>query len=60
MEPDEDTERLKSAFLIKCRKCGSENISFYFDEGTIYSENSADPPSVSIGCNDCQQNDLRF
>lgn len=54
------TDQVKEHFKIICRKCGSESIVIDIDGGTVYSEMSSDPPSVTIGCNNCGQNDLQL
>ena len=60
MEESSDLQRLKAAFQIKCKKCGSENISFHVDGGKIYYENPPDPGSLTIVCNDCEETFLIF
>lgn len=54
------TSKIKERFKIICRMCGSENIVVDIDGGTVYSEMSSDPPSITIGCNDCGENDLQL
>jgi hypothetical protein len=50
---------LVARFKITCRKCGSENVVIDTCSGSPgYSEwTGGDPAELSIGCNDCKQND---
>lgn len=51
-------EQVKGHFLLMCLKCSSNNVVInYISEGG-YSEETAWGSTVTIGCNDCGQNDL--
>lgn len=48
---DYNDKKLREAFKLVCRKCGSENCVINLDGGTVYSEHSSDSASLTLGCN---------
>lgn len=45
-------------FDLTCKKCGSTNVVINYEEEGGYSEYTEWNSSVSIGCNDCGENDI--
>ncbi len=45
-------------FELTCKKCGSKNVVIDYEEEGGYSEYTQWGSRVTIGCNDCKQNDF--
>lgn len=45
-------------FELTCKKCGSKNVVIDYEEEGGYSEMTQWGSHVTIGCNDCKQNDF--
>lgn len=54
-----ENEEIQAAFRLVCKKCGSENVVIDVDQGIDYGgETGYSPGHITIGCNDCKQNDV--
>lgn len=51
-------EELKSRYKLVCRKCGSENVVIDVVSEPLVCDSGYVPGSISVGCNDCKQNDM--
>jgi hypothetical protein len=51
-------QKVKERFELTCKKCGSKNVVIDYQEEGGYSEHTQWGSHVSIGCNDCQENDF--
>ena len=49
---------VKEHFELKCKKCGSLNVVIHYEHEGGYSEYTQWGSSVSMGCNDCGENDI--
>ena len=55
----DDAERLKAAYKLMCKKCGSENVVIDIEQGIDYGgETGYNSGHISLGCNDCKKNDV--
>ena len=54
---DSITETLKKYFNLTCKKCGSDNVVLHYSAEHVYSDYTMDPASLTIGCNNCGEND---
>lgn len=59
MNHDDLDGDFKKQFKLVCLKCNSENVVIHFSPGYEYSEMTWSADSLSVGCNDCKQNDLQ-
>lgn len=56
-----EAERIKAAFELVCKKCGSDDVVIYIEEGVDFGgETGYSPGYISIGCNGCEKNDLHI
>ena len=56
---NDDVQSLLRQFKLVCRKCSSENVVVDADPGFGGSEvTGAEPGTLSVGCNDCKNNDF--
>ena len=54
-----NAEELLSKFKLICKHCGSENVVVEIEQGIDYGgETGYSNGHISVGCNDCKQNDL--
>lgn len=51
-------EFVQERFELKCKKCGSTNVVINYEQEGGYSEYTQWGSSVSMGCNDCGENDI--
>lgn len=59
MSDSYEAKEIKAAFIILCKKCGSENVVIDIEEGHNYGgQTGYSGGHLSIGCNDCAQNDV--
>ena len=55
----EDEDKIKEAFKLVCKKCGSEDIAIDIEQGVDYGgETGYSPGHITLGCNACKQNDV--
>jgi len=54
-----DAELIEAAFTFTCKKCGSTNVRLNIEEGINWGGHTGyQAGSISIGCNNCQDNDV--
>lgn len=53
-----EEEDIKERFRLICKKCGSEDVRISVEPAYSYSEMTGGGGYMTIGCNECKQNDL--